>query len=272
MSDASQNTPPEQDDFFVGYAPMSTRLASFMLLIAVAILGAVTALGVLVAGAQDDPGDGVWATSAIEITGRMDFVPYPAVHVGEGPYAGRTVLLISQGKFGVSTRAQPFDGDMVTVRGLPVERGDGLALEVVFGDTAIQAAAADTAPVTAPAVEALQETTLSGMIVDSKCYLGVMKPGDGKAHKACATLCILGGIPPSLVVRHDEGEPSVLILTGPNGEPLTARSGSPSEALAAPFQEQILPFVADPIRVTGRLARQGSLTFLRIDPAEIKRL
>ena len=43
--------------------------------------------------------------------------------------------------------------------------------------------------------------TLRGEIVDSKCYLGAMKPGDQKTHKACATLCIRGGIPPVLVER-----------------------------------------------------------------------
>jgi hypothetical protein len=28
--------------------------------------------------------------------------------------------------------------------------------------------------------------TLTGEIVDSKCYLGVMNPGQGKVHRDCA--------------------------------------------------------------------------------------
>jgi hypothetical protein len=30
---------------------------------------------------------------------------------------------------------------------------------------------------------------LTGEIVDSKCFLGVMVPGSGKTHKECASLC-----------------------------------------------------------------------------------
>ena len=41
--------------------------------------------------------------------------------------------------------------------------------------------------------------TVSGEIVDSKCFLGVMVPGAGKTHKECASLCLRGGIPPAPV-------------------------------------------------------------------------
>ena len=36
-------------------------------------------------------------------------------------------------------------------------------------------------------------------IVDSKCFLGVMTPGAGRTHSACASLCLRGGIPPALL-------------------------------------------------------------------------
>ena len=50
---------------------------------------------------------------------------------------------------------------------------------------------------------AIGEVTLVGEVVDPKCWLGDMKPGDGKAHAACARLCMEGGIPPMLRVRTD---------------------------------------------------------------------
>ena len=86
-----------------------------------------------------------------------------------------------------------------------------------------------------------------------------MKPGRGKAHKSCATLCILGGIPPSLMVKHegDADDYTLLILTGPDGESI---------------KDTLLPFVADPIRVSGRMEQFGSLKRLRIDPETIERL
>ena len=44
--------------------------------------------------------------------------------------------------------------------------------------------------------------TLTGEIVDSKCYLGAMNPGAGGA--ACAGLCLIGGIP-AFVTRDRAG-------------------------------------------------------------------
>jgi len=41
--------------------------------------------------------------------------------------------------------------------------------------------------------------SLSGEIVDPKCFFGAMKPGYGKIHKSCAIRCLSGGIPPVLV-------------------------------------------------------------------------
>lgn len=54
--------------------------------------------------------------------------------------------------------------------------------------------------------ESLGEFTLQGEIVDSKCYLGVMRPGNTKTHRACAVRCIAGGVPPVLLVRDAQGD------------------------------------------------------------------
>jgi hypothetical protein len=50
--------------------------------------------------------------------------------------------------------------------------------------------------------EDLGAFTLVGEIVDSKCYLGIMNPGETNPHRECAALCIRGGIPP-LIIAHD---------------------------------------------------------------------
>ena len=86
------------------------------------------------------------------------------------------------------------------------------------------------------------------MIVDSKCFFGVMRPGRGKTHKACAALCIRGGIPPSFWVRDAQGRETILLMTDASG---------------APLGEEILPLVADPVRATGELVRVGDLVQFR---------
>jgi hypothetical protein len=99
--------------------------------------------------------------------------------------------------------------------------------------------------------------TLRGEIVDSKCYLGVMKPGNLKPHKACAIRCISGGIPPVLCVRDGEGRALYVMLAGPGGEPINAA---------------LLDFVAESIAVTGEVERRDDLLMMKLDPAMIRRL
>ena len=111
-----------------------------------------------------------------------------------------------------------------------------------------------------PAVRVVRETTpvvvsLIGEIVDSKCYLGAMKPGAGRGHKACATLCISGGIPPVLVVRGDGEGVSYLLLEDAAGR------GLRGSALLA-----IEPMIATRVELRGQRGRVGSWETFRLTP------
>jgi hypothetical protein len=115
---------------------------------------------------------------------------------------------------------------------------------------------ASAAPVADAPREIHGRVTVNGEIVDSKCWLGVMRPGDGHIHKACASICILGGIPPMFVTRAD-GVPSVMLLTLPDGSAIPP--------------ERILEFVADPVELSGIVEKRGDLTVLKADLDSLKR-
>src|SRR5262249_34230834 len=92
----------------------------------------------------------------------------------------------------------------------------------------------------APAVD-LGEAQLTGEIVDSKCYFGVMNPGNGKVHRDCAVRCISGGIPPAFLVRDANGQTATLLLVN--------------------WKPDVLNHIAEPITIRGRLSRSsGRLT------------
>lgn len=55
--------------------------------------------------------------------------------------------------------------------------------------------------VTPGSVRRVSAERLEGEIVDGKCYLGVMNPGAGKTHRACAARCLHGGVPAALVTK-----------------------------------------------------------------------
>jgi hypothetical protein len=98
---------------------------------------------------------------------------------------------------------------------------------------------------------------LSGEIIDPKCHGGAMKPGDGKAHKACATLCLRGGIPPVFLASN--GQRYLLV-------------DEAGHALRDDRLDEILPFVADDVEIRGMTARQGDVTLMMISPGAVRRL
>jgi hypothetical protein len=95
---------------------------------------------------------------------------------------------------------------------------------------------------------------LVGQIVDSKCFFGVMKPGELAPHRACAVRCISGGIPPVLVVRDAEGSAAYYLLADEDGRAVN---------------ERVLDKIAVPVSVAGELVRHGDLLVLRARPEGI---
>ncbi len=93
-------------------------------------------------------------------------------------------------------------------------------------------AAGDGVPATALDLGPVQ---LTGEIADSKCYFGVMNPGNGKVHRGCAVRCISGGIPPAFLVRDAGGRTMTMLL--------------------ADLKPELLEHVAEPITLRGRLTR-----------------
>jgi len=101
----------------------------------------------------------------------------------------------------------------------------------------------------------LDDFDLVGEIVDSKCYLGNMNPGNGKVHRDCAVRCLSGGIPPVFATNDFNGSPAVLLLTGPNQKRLP--------------REAFLDRVAQPMRIHGRIVQIGNTLVLETESSAI---
>jgi hypothetical protein len=93
---------------------------------------------------------------------------------------------------------------------------------------------------------------MTGEIVDSKCYLGVMNPGRGKVHRDCAARCLSGGVPPIFITT----DGTQLLLVGSDGSALG--------------RDELREFVAEPITIQGELFQRGMSRLLRIDVRELR--
>jgi len=179
-------------------------------------------------------------------------VPRPGQVDGQPEFS--TYYLVNEWKFGLPADAvSAFDGKPVKIKGTLIYRGSQTMIEtkpewIEAGGT--------TPTVSLPATVSLGKQTLVGEIVDSKCFLGVMNPGQLTPHRACAIRCISGGVPPVLLVRQQDAPAIYFLLVSAEGKPVN---------------QQVLELVAEPVEITGEVERQGDLLILRADPATYRR-
>jgi len=233
-----------RDDFYIGYEPeMPSSLAPRIRVAAagLALLAAAMSLGLV--AAQGRFAAGVFEFGhARSVEGRVVERPYPMLLGADGT----RYFLVGPGKRGAAAIAEGFDGRMVRADGMLIERQGDRMLQVSSG--AIQAVPGAPVQPGRPLEKGPVET-IDGEIVDSKCHLGVMKPGEGPLHRDCAVRCLLGGAPPMLVVS-DGGRVRRIPLVSAEGGPLTG---------------DLEPWVARPVRVRGIVYTRGQEQYLGLD-------
>jgi len=247
------------EDFYIGYLPkmpkvMVKTIKTFVVLAIVAAIGLAFFLWI---------GQKPFAKSVFEFGTVKDFegtiqadgVPFLLVERKEknnGLPTFERFPLVSEGKHGFD--AESFSGQRVRLKGTLIYRDDLRMIEVT-SDSVEKSSEAGNLPLETS--ETLGEFTLKGEIVDSKCYLGVMNPGQSKPHRDCAVACLRGGIPPLFIVKDTAGNISELWLLSEQGKSVN---------------KEILDFVAEPVEVSGEVSRTGDQLFFKINPRRIKRL
>lgn len=250
------------DEFFIGFFPIPPRLRIFLIAVSATLVAAFAALAYAAGGGQDDPGDGRFRFDfgRQTVTGVLELRPYPLLRVVTGSEqieAGRTLMLSGAGKTGLMSRGAGLEGEMVTASGVLLNRGDLDMLQVRGGRNGLAAADGDDAaeaPPQAPPVP-LGRWRLAGEMCDGKCLAGAMRPGRGLAHKACANLCVTGGVPPVFVSTQPVEGSAYMLMAGPDG---------------GPIGPEILTHMAAFVALEGDLERRGDLIVLRVDPATIE--
>jgi hypothetical protein len=245
---------PAGTSFYVGYSNTVARpLALFLIPIAALVLVIFAGTAFLVSRNSNDPGNGDYDAD-VTLHGTVIAQPAPVLRIPTDdrhpqPHA---ILLAGDGKFGVAPQAAALAGKSVTIAGTILRRGSIDML--VASPQSIQPAAADTAHLAAPV--SLGRWRLSGEICDGKCNTGAMRPGNGLAHKACANLCVAGGVPPVFVSTGPVEGQAFFLLTGKDGAALPAN---------------LYDWVALRITLEGNIIKLDDLLILQADLATAHR-
>lgn len=269
------------DEFYIGWeakaAPSigkAVHKAVLCLLILALLVPAVLAIS------QHMIGTSVFEWGTVKkFSGVLKLQPYPHLLVPRPGTTGAqpgfsTYYLVAPFKFGLDReKLSALDGENVSLQGTLIYRGNQTMVEALPDSIkaadqpsdggarhSVRAGAndlSDGAQGTDAPYQSLGRQTLVGEIMDSKCFLGVMNPGQLTPHRACAIRCISGGVPPVLLVRQKNGPAIYLLLVSADGKPVN---------------QQVLDLVAEPLEITGEIERQGDLLILRADPATYRRV
>jgi len=250
MSASEARRSPSADRFYVGYRALPrAHRAALVALVPTLVIG-VLALAGAMASAQRNPGDAVWDSAQERTwTGTLVTAPYPILFADDGT----ANLVVEMGKRGARGRELPTAPTRAQVRGFTLTREGRRIIELAPDADAITLSP-DTHP-TSPTPQDLGPVTLLGEIIDGKCYLGAMKPGDGKGHKACAILCIRGGLPPMVAGSDEHGHRAMRLLVVDGSTDLP---------------ERVLGLVAQPVEIRGVEQQLGPLRVVRASAGDIR--
>jgi hypothetical protein len=243
------------NDFYVGYLPKAPTLIGRFVRKTVMTLGvAAAALALVFVFGQVR-----FASSSFEygkvrsFEGTIVARPYPTLLMARpGEVGNRTThseyLLVAPGKHGADELVAGLDGMQIQLQGQLIYRDGETMVEVVPGTLS-------TAKPSSSAAEGIHDlgpVTVTGEIVDSKCYLGVMNPGQGKVHRDCAARCLSGGIPPLFVTTDGREQ---FLLVGLDGLALK--------------HDALREFIAEPITIRGESLLRGETRLLKVDPSSL---
>ncbi len=247
-----------KNDFFIGWSddpPVLDR--RFFLGAGLALTAGTAGLAATLSAFRNAPNTGTWKSEIREWRGIATPAPYSMMRTRDLDGTPRTVMLGCQGKCGVSARIGSHAGRPIIIRGSLIQRGKHAMIAVADDiDWIEDAPGTDTDGLDFPTIEPLEEITLRGTILDSKCWFGAMSPARGKTHKACASLCIRGGIPPAFFVKDRQDQKALLLMTSNGGA----------------HGDDLLPFVADPVEITGELQRWGDQLLIDNKVSTLRRI
>ncbi len=255
---------PDTDEFYIGYLPKAPKKTGSATMRAILILFvAMIGMTIITSLEQKEFFRANFEYGIVTpVDGYLFTKPVPHVLVSLGKDISneelyQTVLLVGFGKAGAE--------NFIFSQRSPGKKEEGaqvrLTGSLIYGDgkTLLQIDEASNLEYLGgkPAASSLrvgeEKISVSGEIVDPKCFFGVMKPGEGKTHRSCAIRCIAGGIPP--VFKTDSS--GYFLLVNENNEAVSS---------------EVVNIVGDNVVLEGMPMYLNDWRLLRIDTELIRKL
>lgn len=245
-------------EFYVGYLPNAPENLGQWLKKTISYVVVILILGSVVFGISQEqlPGITFEYGEYSEVSGFIVKSPFPTLYIpSPDGKTYKSILLVNFGKLGAqglvenwAISNQGLDGKMISLRGTLIYYDGISVLELSEEEASLIRVESTQIAFQEPQEVIIGSKTLSGEILDTKCFFGVMNPGHGKTHRSCAIRCISGGIPP-IFGSNMKDRTFYGIVTGPNGMPVN---------------DQILSIVGKTQELEGVVTKRGDLKYFKL--------
>jgi len=227
----------------------------FIIAVILTLFIGALAMGSIIVVSMRNPGDAIWDADTVQSwSGTLIEQPYPMLIPDD--HRSPAAFVVSMGKHGAQDRLEPFFDKHVTLSGTELNRDGRHLIELGDEPDAIVNDPSKPPMQIDAQFNPLKHATLTGEIVDGKCYLGAMKPGDGMGHRACAVLCIRSGLPPMFAANTPGGDPIYYLLLVDDSTNLG---------------EDIMELVARPVTLSGEIGDLYGIPILQTNASNILR-
>lgn len=254
----------KKEEFYVGYINQmgSKTKRTVRLFVFFAVLAVMLVAGVFALYQQPASNSRFDFDSTTSVEGTYYEKPYPLLRVELGPEQYKDIVLLGFGKSGAlpylskaKERKPNLNGQFMRIEGNLLYY-NGKSLLQITDEQQIDLLDNEGAEEELYPSEAVK-TELEGEIIDPKCFFGVMKPGFGKIHRSCASLCIAGGIPPVWLNRTDSGDEEYFLITDLKGNAI---------------YKDLLPYIGQASKVEGNVSQKGGWSYLALDVKKIEKV
>ncbi len=248
-------------DFFIGYKDVPNKDRRLLLAGIPLVIAGIGGLAALIANNQRSPDRAVWGQRLVTLQGKLVKGPYPYLMIPNrySAVGYDTLFLVARGKRGTHDMVQDIDSENVKVTGKILSRHD-TRYNYLAEITEMEGIRGKLPIATTPSRD-LGTYRIRGRIIDSKCHFGVMQPAAGMTHKACAALCLRGGIPAIFAPQSTQLNRLIIIR---NANTLERESYSLQDI------KPLLPYTLDLIEAQGQLTLVNNYYEFAIKPASIE--
>ena len=205
----------ENDEFYIGYeSGMPPAIRRHVTIAIVAVSAACLGAALVFVSQERQLADSRFEFGNTRaFTGYLSLSPAPVLIVVDDRDGPRLHWLVARGKRGAAALLGSAEAGWVTLNGTLIERERWRMIELAEGSVRRQAI---ETPRPRLEMAASRPVVLTGEIVDGKCYLGVMNPGERTVHRDCAVRCLSGGVPAMFAYRDNSG-PHLALVLGTDG-------------------------------------------------------